>query len=68
MSVLNMGQDMNELQETITENTGLVEQCFETNNLSMNSIKTRYCLFQMKQCWQEIELKIVIQNTSKYFV
>jgi hypothetical protein len=35
-----MRQDINELQETFSENTGLVEQCFEANNLSVNPIKT----------------------------
>jgi hypothetical protein len=44
-----MGQDINELLETISENTGLVEQCFEANTLSVNRIKTHYNLFQMKQ-------------------
>jgi hypothetical protein len=35
-SILNVGQDMNELHNTISNNTGVVEQYFEINNLSIN--------------------------------
>jgi penicillin-binding protein-related factor A (putative recombinase) len=55
-SMLNMRQDINELQKTTSENTGLVEQYFETNRLYeyINLTKTHYILFQMKQCRQEV--------------
>jgi hypothetical protein len=43
-SVLNMGQDINELQKTTSENTGLIEQYSETNNLSISPSKTHYIL------------------------
>jgi hypothetical protein len=59
--ILNTGQDINELQKT-SENTGLVQQYFETNNLSINPAKSHYTLFQMKQCRQESELRILIKN------
>jgi hypothetical protein len=59
---LNIGQDLHEFQNTTSGNTGLVEQYFETNNLSINPIKTHYILFQMKQCRQECELIILIRN------
>jgi hypothetical protein len=44
-----IGQDINELQKNTSENTGLVEQYFEKNNLSINPTKTNYILLQMKQ-------------------
>jgi hypothetical protein len=34
--ILNVGQDMNELKNTTSNNTGIVEQYFEINNLSLN--------------------------------
>jgi hypothetical protein len=40
-SILNEGQDMNELQNTTSNNTGIVEQYFEINNLSINPSKTQ---------------------------
>jgi hypothetical protein len=49
-SVLNIGQDIIELQKTTSENTGLIEQYFETNNLFINPTKTHYIILQMKQC------------------
>jgi hypothetical protein len=52
---LNTGQDINELQKTTSDNTGLVEQYFETNNLFITSTKT-HILFQTKQCRQESKL------------
>jgi hypothetical protein len=33
ISILNIGQDINELQKTTLDNTGLGEQYFQTNNL-----------------------------------
>jgi hypothetical protein len=48
--MLNMGQDINELQKTTIETTSLVEQYFETNNLSENPIKTCNSLCQTNQC------------------
>jgi hypothetical protein len=47
--MLNIGQDTNELQNTTLENTGLVEQNFETSNLSIHPTKTHYILFETKQ-------------------
>jgi hypothetical protein len=44
-SILNEGQDKNELQKSTSENTGFVEQYFEADNSSINSTKTRYSLF-----------------------
>jgi hypothetical protein len=41
---------------------GLVEQYFEANNLYINPNKTHYTPFQMKQCRQESELKLLIKN------
>jgi hypothetical protein len=61
-SMLNIGQDINELQKRTSENTGLVEQYFETSNLSIHPTKTHYILFQKKQCRQESELMILIKN------
>jgi hypothetical protein len=40
----------------------IVEQYFEINNLFINPSKTHYILFQKKQCRQESNLKILIQN------
>jgi hypothetical protein len=59
---LNVGQDLNELQNTTSNNIGVVEQYFEINNLSINPPKTHYILFQTRQCRQESNLKILIQN------
>jgi hypothetical protein len=39
-SVFNIEQDINELQKTTSENTGLVEHYSETNNLFLNLTKT----------------------------
>jgi hypothetical protein len=44
-SILNEGQDKNELQKPTSENTGFVEQYFEANNSSINPTKTRYSIF-----------------------
>jgi hypothetical protein len=41
-SILNVGQDMNELQNTTSNNTGVKEQYFEINHLSINPSKTLY--------------------------
>jgi hypothetical protein len=57
-SILNIRQVINELQKT-SENTSLVEQYFEMNNLSINPTKIHYILFQTKQCRQESEYKIL---------
>jgi hypothetical protein len=61
-SILNVGQDMNELQNTTSNNAGAVEQYFEINNLSINPSKTHYILFQTRQCRQESNLKILVKN------
>jgi hypothetical protein len=42
-SILNVGQDMNELQNTTSNNTE-VEQYFEINSLCINPSKTLYSL------------------------
>jgi hypothetical protein len=62
-SILNVGQDMNELQNTTSNNTGIVEQYFEINNLSINPPKTHYILFQIRQCSQESNLMLPLFNT-----
>jgi hypothetical protein len=41
-----------------------MQQYFEANNLSIDTIKTCYILFQMKQCRQESEIKILIKNNK----
>jgi uncharacterized protein YxeA len=61
-SILNIGQDMNELQNTTSNNTGVVEQYFEINNLSINPSETHYIFFQTRQCRQESNLKILVKN------
>jgi hypothetical protein len=61
-SILNVGQDMNELQKTTSNNVEAVQQYFEINNLSMNPSKTHYILFQTRQCRQESNLKILLKN------
>jgi hypothetical protein len=60
-SILNIGQDVNELKETTSENTGLIQQYFETNNLSIYPTKTHYILFHTKQCRHGSELKSLIK-------
>jgi hypothetical protein len=45
-----------------SENRGLIEQYFDTNNISINPKKAHYILFQPKQCRQKTELKILIKN------
>jgi hypothetical protein len=60
-SILNVGQDMNELQNTTSNNIGVVEQYFEINNLSINSSKRHYIPFQTRQCRQECYLKILVK-------
>jgi hypothetical protein len=60
--ILNVGQDLNELQNTTSNNIGVVEQYFEINNLSINLSKTHYILFQTRQCRQESNLKILVRN------
>jgi hypothetical protein len=61
-SILNMGQDINELQHITSANLGAVEQYFQMNNLFINPSKMHYILFQTKQCKQECGLKILIKN------
>jgi hypothetical protein len=61
-SILNIGQDINELQKPTSEYTGLEEQYFETIDLSTNPAETHYILFQTKQCRQDSELKILIKK------
>jgi hypothetical protein len=61
-SILNVGQDTNELQNTTSHNTGVVEQYFEINNLFINPSKTNYILFQTRQCKQESNLNILVKN------
>jgi hypothetical protein len=51
-SILNIVENIKEFQKTTSENTGLVEQYFESNILFINLTKT-HILFQMKQCRQE---------------
>jgi hypothetical protein len=46
-SILNVGQDMNELQNTTPNNTGTVEQYFEINNLSINP--SQHTIFSSRQ-------------------
>jgi hypothetical protein len=53
---------MNELENTTSNNTGIVEQYFQINNLSINPSKTHYILFQTRQCSQESNLKILVKN------
>jgi hypothetical protein len=60
--ILNVGQDMSKLQNTTSNNTGVVEQYFEINNLSISPSKTHYILFQTRQCRQESNLKILVKN------
>jgi hypothetical protein len=48
MSILNVWQDMNELQNMTSNNRGEIRQYFETNNLFINLPKTHYILFQTK--------------------
>jgi hypothetical protein len=61
-SIMNMGQDINELQHITSVNLEAVEQYFEMNNLFINPSKTHCILFQTKQCKQESELNILIMN------
>jgi hypothetical protein len=53
-SILNTGQDINELQNITSDNIGVVEQYFEINNLFINPSETRYILFQTKQCSRKV--------------
>jgi hypothetical protein len=41
-SILNIGQDTNELQKPTSENTGLEEQYFETTYLQIQSKHTTF--------------------------
>jgi hypothetical protein len=61
-SILNVGQDTKELPNTTSNNTGVVEQYFEINNLSTNPSKTHYILFRTRQCRQENNLKILVKD------
>jgi hypothetical protein len=61
-SILNVGQDMNEIQNTTSNNTGVIEQYVEINNLSINPSKTQYILFHTRQCRQQSNLKILVKN------
>jgi hypothetical protein len=60
--ILNVGQDVSELQNTTSNNAGVVKQYFEINNISINPSKTHYILFQTRQCRQESNLKILVQK------
>jgi hypothetical protein len=62
-SILNVGQDLNELQNTASNNI-VVEQYFEINNLSINPSKTHYIVFQTRQCRQESNLKILLKKAK----
>jgi hypothetical protein len=44
-SILNAGQDMNELQNITSNNIGEIKNYFEINNLFINPSKTYYILF-----------------------
>jgi hypothetical protein len=55
-SILNIGQAVNELPKTTSENTGLVQQYFEVNIYLW--VKPKHIIFQTKQCGQESKLKI----------
>jgi hypothetical protein len=61
-SMLYVGQDLNELENTTSNNIGVVEQYFEINNLCINASKTHYILFQTRQCRQESNLKVLVKN------
>jgi hypothetical protein len=61
-SILNVGLDMNELQNTTSNNTGVIEQYFEINNLSIIPSKTNYILFHIRQCRHESNLKILVKK------
>jgi hypothetical protein len=45
--ILNVGQDINELQNTTSNNTLLAEQYFEINKLSINPSK--HTIFSFRQ-------------------
>jgi hypothetical protein len=38
-----------------SDDTGLIEQYFETNNLSTHPTRKHYILFQMKECRQKVD-------------
>jgi hypothetical protein len=52
-SILNIVQAIKEFQKTTSENTGLVEQYFESDNPT----RTHYILIQTKQGKQESAFK-----------
>jgi hypothetical protein len=61
-SILNIGQDINELRNITSDNIGVVEQYFEINNLFIYPSETHYILFQAKQCGQGSILQILIKK------
>jgi hypothetical protein len=61
-SILNVRPDLNELQNTTSNNIGVVEQYFEINNLSINPSETHCILFQTRHSRQESNPKILIKN------
>jgi hypothetical protein len=58
-TIFNIGKDISELQRN-SDNTGLVKQYFETNNLFINPTQTHFILFQTKQYRQRSKFKILI--------
>ncbi|PNF31582.1 hypothetical protein B7P43_G00791 [Cryptotermes secundus] len=61
-SILNMGQNINELQYITSTNIGVVEKYFEMNDLFINPTKTHCIFFQTKQCRQDYKYKILVKN------
>jgi hypothetical protein len=62
-SILNTGHKIKELQITTSKNTGLAEQYFEVNNLSIKPTKTHVLL--TKQSMQGSDLQILIMNREQ---
>jgi hypothetical protein len=61
-SIMNMGHDINDLQHITSINIGIVEKYFEMNNLIINPAKMHCNFFQIKQCRQDHDKKILIKN------
>jgi hypothetical protein len=61
-SIMSMGHDINDLQHVTLINIGIVEKYFEMNNLIINPTKMQCIFFQTKQCRQDHNQKILIQN------
>jgi hypothetical protein len=57
-----MYADDTSILNTTSNNIGVIEQYFETNNLYINPSKTHWILFQTKQCRQESNLTITIKK------